>query len=184
MGFDVYGKAPTSAEGKYFRRNAWRWPPLAQLLIELCPRETRACEAWMCNDGDGLNSVDAMKLARRLKMLRADGTIDAYCTEQNARAEAALDDMRERHPQLAIRQAGAESEEMGQAGDGSIICRVGNLTVIGEPSSQVGDPDDVVECSSIIMPLMSSLPSAFPVTAADVDEFIRFAAASGGFSIW
>jgi hypothetical protein len=183
MGFDVYGKAPTSAEGKHFWRNIFRWPPLAQLLIELCPRETRACKSWMCNDGDGLDSVDAIKLARRLKRLRADGTIDAYCLEQNARAEAALDVVRERHPQFGIRQAGAESEGVGRARPGSIICQIEDLTVIGELSSQVGD-DDVDERLSIIMPLMRSLPSTFPVTPADVDEFNRFAAASGGFAIW
>jgi hypothetical protein len=183
MGFDVYGKAPTSTEGKYFTRNIFRWPPLAQLLIELCPRETRACKSWMYNDGDGLDSVDAIELARRLKRLRADGTIDAYCLEQNARAEAALDVVRECHPQFGICRAGAEGEGIGQARTGSIICEVGNLTVIGELSSQVGD-DDVDERLSTIMPLMRSLPSTFPVTPADVDEFIRFAAASGGFCIW
>jgi hypothetical protein len=183
MGFDVYGKAPTSAEGKYFTRNMFRWPPLAQLLIELCPRETRACKSWMHNDGEGLDSVDAIELARRLKRLRVDGTIDAYCVEQNARAEAALDVVRERHPQFGIHRAGAESEGTGQARTDSIICQVGNLTVTGELSSQVGD-DDVDECLSTIMPLMRSLSSTFPVTPADVDEFIRFAAASGGFSIW
>ena len=41
MGFDVYGKARTSAEGKYLRRNAWKWPHLVQLLVDLCPEEAR-----------------------------------------------------------------------------------------------------------------------------------------------
>jgi hypothetical protein len=137
----------------------------------------------MYSDGDGLNSVDAIKLARRLKRLRDDGTIDAYCAEQNARAEAALDVVRKRHPQLCIRRAGAETKEIGQACTSSTISRVGNLTVIGELWSEVGDRDDSVESMSNIIRLMPSLSNTFPVTTADVDEFIRFAAASGGFSI-
>jgi hypothetical protein len=106
--------------------------------------------------------------------------------EQNARAEAALDVVRERYPQFGILRAGAESEGINQGRTGSVLCQVGNLTVIGELSSQVGDDDvdeRVDERLSTIMPLMRSLTRTFPVTPADVDEFIRFAAASGGFYI-
>jgi hypothetical protein len=51
MGFDVYGKAPTSAEGTYLRRNAWKWPHLVQLLVDLCPEEARGYEGWFYNEG-------------------------------------------------------------------------------------------------------------------------------------
>ena len=79
MGMDVFGNNPTSEEGEYFRRSVWSWRPLAELVTELCPEETAACEAWQSNDGDGLDEAGAKKLAARLCDLLASGTVKAYC---------------------------------------------------------------------------------------------------------
>jgi hypothetical protein len=35
MGMDVYGKAPTVEEGKYFRNNLWWWRPLWTYVEEV-----------------------------------------------------------------------------------------------------------------------------------------------------
>jgi hypothetical protein len=84
MGFDLLGRAPKSWEGESFRRSIWGWPPLVQLLLDLCPEDTRGCADWLYNEGDGLDDDGTRRLVRQLEMLEAEGSIDAYCREQNA----------------------------------------------------------------------------------------------------
>jgi len=36
MGMDVFGKAPDTKEGEYFRANIWAWAPIHELIVELC----------------------------------------------------------------------------------------------------------------------------------------------------
>ena len=36
MGMDVWGRNPTSPQGRYFRANIWSWRPIQALIIELC----------------------------------------------------------------------------------------------------------------------------------------------------
>jgi hypothetical protein len=85
MGMDIFGSNPTSEEGRYFRRNVWTWRPLAELVTELCPEETAACELWQSNDGDGLDAAESEKLAMRLCGLLESGAVEAYCTLRDAR---------------------------------------------------------------------------------------------------
>jgi len=85
MGMDIYGSKPTSEEGRYFRCNVWTWRPLAELVTELCPEETAACELWQSNDGDGLDAAESEKLAARLFGLLESGVVEAYCTRRDAR---------------------------------------------------------------------------------------------------
>jgi hypothetical protein len=155
MGFDVYGNAPTSPEGKYFRRNAWRWGPLVQLIVDLCPEETRGCEGWEFNEGDGLEAVDARNLARRLEALSAQGAVEAYCRDRAKLAEATEELIKRLYPQLEFPP------------DGGVII---------PPGPWLSDDESPR--------LWRMLANMFAVTPADVDEFIRFAAASGGFCIW
>jgi hypothetical protein len=67
MGMDVYGKAPRSEQGKYFRNNVWWWRPLADYCCEVAPEITSACQYWQSNDGDGLDDDDALALANALQ---------------------------------------------------------------------------------------------------------------------
>jgi hypothetical protein len=154
MGFDVCGKAPTSAEGKYFGRNVSGWPLLVQLLLDLCPEEARGCEGWLYNDGDGLEAVDARNLARRLEELRTQGVIEAYCRDRAKIAEATGELIVRLYPQL----------EFGPAG----------VTI----------PADAKLAHDEFLGLGAMLNGMGAVVPADVDEFIRFAATSGGFAIW
>jgi hypothetical protein len=85
MGMDVFGNNPTSEAGRYFGRNVWGWRPLAELVTELCPEETAACEQWQSNDGDGLDAAESEKLAMRLCGLLESGAVKAYCTNHAAR---------------------------------------------------------------------------------------------------
>ena len=36
MGFDLYGRAPTAASGRYFRNNVWWWRPMQALIYLSC----------------------------------------------------------------------------------------------------------------------------------------------------
>ena len=84
MGMDVFGKKPTAPEGEYFRRNLWRWRPLADLCRDLAPDESRPCRNWHTNDGYGLNAKQALELAQRLGELVADGTASNYIAMRDA----------------------------------------------------------------------------------------------------
>jgi hypothetical protein len=154
MGFDVCGKAPTSAEGKYFRRNVWRWPHLVQLLVDLCPEEARGYEGWLYNEGYGLGAVDARDLAERLEELSNQGVIEAYCRDRIKLAEATSKLIVRLYPLL----------EFG-------------LTGITIPADAKLTDDEFSDLGAMMNDMVAVAP-------ADVDEFIRFAAASGGFAIW
>ena len=78
MGYDIYGKKPTAPEGEYYRSNIWYWPPFVAMCRRLAPRESKGCKGWDVNEGHGLNTADALRLANRLDELLADGTIAAY----------------------------------------------------------------------------------------------------------
>ena len=66
MGMDVYGKAPTSEKGSYFRNNVWWWRPLWDYCLENHPSITEGVENGHYNDGDGLDADGAAELGRRL----------------------------------------------------------------------------------------------------------------------
>lgn len=67
MGMDVHGIAPDSEAGQYFRRNIWRWPPLAEFCIDTAPDVCSRCQHWFSNDGDGLDAHGATELAMALQ---------------------------------------------------------------------------------------------------------------------
>ena len=83
MGMDVYGNAPTTKEGEYFRRNIWGWHPLAVVVQTLAPAITRPCVNWHSNDGDGLDAEGATKLADALEAAIADGRAGSACQIAN-----------------------------------------------------------------------------------------------------
>jgi hypothetical protein len=178
VGYDIEGRAPTSAEGEYFRSSVWRWRPLVELITALCPEETQACLGWLYNDGDGLDADGAKRLARRLETLLAEGAIDVYCREQNSKAEAVLDVARERHPQFDIRRSGtATSDDDGWIHlDRRVMLSIGNI-----PEGEEAFVKASIAALTVVRP---ALDEAFPVTQAEVEAFTRFATASGGFSIF
>lgn len=55
MGMDVYGRAPSSPAGEYFRANVWSWRPIHALMIELCSDllDEEALKKMAINDGAG-----------------------------------------------------------------------------------------------------------------------------------
>lgn len=78
MGMDVYGKSPTTEEGKYFCNNVWWWRPLADYVIEVAPEIAARCKHWQSNDGDGLDAEGAAALADKLHGEIESGRALAY----------------------------------------------------------------------------------------------------------
>jgi hypothetical protein len=66
MSFDIYGRAPTSEEGKYFCRNHMGWVPITEYILTVAPDIAAKCKYWDTNDGDGLDAEHAVALADRL----------------------------------------------------------------------------------------------------------------------
>ena len=79
MGMDVYGKAPVSEKGEYFRNSVWWWHPLWQYCEQLAPDLITRNNLGHSNDGWGLNRHKSLKLADRLA-----AALDAGETEQYA----------------------------------------------------------------------------------------------------
>lgn len=84
MAMDVYGRKPTSAEGKYFRRNVWGWRPLATYLTTTFPNITQHCKYWQSNDGGGLGMLLSLSLARGIDKDIEDGHAAQYIAERDA----------------------------------------------------------------------------------------------------
>ncbi|MFC4252941.1 hypothetical protein [Sinimarinibacterium flocculans] len=78
MGMDVFGKAPTSEQGTYFRNNVWWWHPLWQYCEEIAPDLIPPDNLGHSNDGWGLGSDDAIALADRLASTLASGETERY----------------------------------------------------------------------------------------------------------
>ena len=88
MGMDVFGKAPTSEEGKYFRNNVWWWHPLWSYCEEIAPELIPEDNPGHFNDGWGLDAEGAIALADRLAGELASGATAEYARQYQARLEA------------------------------------------------------------------------------------------------
>ena len=89
MGFDIYGQAPTSDAGKYFRNNVWWWRPL-QVVIYLTCEDILTGEEMRAlgfNDGHAYSAETAAAIASRLSEIAAD---EKQLTEYEQKAMALL----------------------------------------------------------------------------------------------
>ena len=97
MGMDVYGTAPTSKAGEYFRNNVWWWGPLANYICGVAPDIANRCPRWHHNAGDGLGESDALALADILQAELDSGRTEAYRTnnasEIAGQTNAAVEDL-------------------------------------------------------------------------------------------
>lgn len=94
MGMDVFGIAPSSKTGEYFRNNVWYWSPLwtyvTQTYAHLLPADT---SQGFYNDGYALDAPCCALLAKALTEDLANGRVQTYETEFNrCRSELPLDD--------------------------------------------------------------------------------------------
>ena len=77
MGMDVYGQNPEGPEGAYFRALISQWPELIKIITTLCPQETSGCKHWHANDGDGLDSGQALALGNAIERKLRSGEVAA-----------------------------------------------------------------------------------------------------------
>ncbi|HBP1183203.1 hypothetical protein [Pseudomonas aeruginosa] len=88
MGMDVFGKAPTSETGEYFRNNVWWWHPLWRYCEAIAPDLIPDDNLGHSNDGWGLEREEATELAARLERAIATGETERYAEQYRARLEA------------------------------------------------------------------------------------------------
>ena len=78
MGMDVYGVAPTSEVGEYFRNNVWSWRPLWDFVRESCDLDEDVELSGHFNDGMQIDEFTARRIAKTLFSLLNDGTVATY----------------------------------------------------------------------------------------------------------
>lgn len=89
MGMDVYGKAPVSEKGEYFRNNIWWWHPLWDYCLSVMPGLAEAVPDGHSNGGDGLKTgIEARQLADVLRAEVESGRTAEYATRRNAYLES------------------------------------------------------------------------------------------------
>jgi hypothetical protein len=157
MGMDVFGKAPVSETGSYFRRSVWGWHPLWDLCVDLVPYLGEAVQFGHSNDGDGLDAEGAAKLAQELGEKLADGTVERYCQTRDA-AIAALPDEECRW----CKGTGTRTDEVGVKFGYDVKGWCNGCDGKGK-----------------VRPFSTS----YTVNVQDVEEWVAFLADSGGFAI-
>ena len=78
MGMDVYGRAPISETGAYFRNNIWWWRPLWNYCITQYPELTEEVVDGQSNSGDGLDARNAYTLGVKLQEDIDSGVVAQY----------------------------------------------------------------------------------------------------------
>lgn len=92
MGMDVFGKSPISERGRYFRNNVWWWHPLWDYCESIAPDIIPQSNLGHSNDGWGLGSRAARKLADRLAAALASGETEQYAQSYAAFLKALPDE--------------------------------------------------------------------------------------------
>lgn len=156
MGMDVYGKNPTSEEGKYFRNNVWWWRPLwgycCQFAEDLIPTDVKT--GGQMNDGAGLEDKQARNLGARLFKLIADGHTKNFAESYKKE----LDNL----PDEDCEICGGTGKRLPppEVGPGETPCNGCGATGKCRPWA-----------------------TEYPFSEENVQEFAKFCIASGGFEI-
>jgi hypothetical protein len=180
---DVVGMNPKNEDGKYFHANSCEYLGLAapgRTMREVAPAETKPCEHWFLNDGDGLHANYSERLADRLEKVLAAGSL-GECIRSL--------------PELLFEEEMAVGTVLetafGACGDAPWIMA----------EARIGDPESVPvwrlrEAGPEIAPARPvSGQKAVSLTGGPPEDwrrqlrevlpsFIRFLRASGGFEIW
>lgn len=67
MGMDVYGRAPSSEEGEYFRSSIWTWPTVLEAISSVGVLDSELVESMCYNSGSGPDAEQAVALADALE---------------------------------------------------------------------------------------------------------------------
>jgi hypothetical protein len=94
MDFDIYGKAPRSNAGRYFRANWVEWHQIARLCLRVAPDICSQFDEkyWFSNDGLGLDDAGPIALADALDLaietdalLKYEDELSGHETEEDLR---------------------------------------------------------------------------------------------------
>jgi hypothetical protein len=158
MGMDVYGKNPTTEDGKYFQNNAWWWQRLADYACDIAPSIANKCKYWHTNDGDGLNAEDSNALSDILQI-----EIDSGRTASEARLWKSKQEMTPDEP--------------------CDLCE-GTGTRKPVPDRGAGDPKtDGIKCNAC-KGRGFVRPYNYPFSVENVQKFVQFLRGCGGFEIY
>jgi len=173
MGMDVFGKNPTTEEGKYFRNNVWWWRPLWEYCCvagEGIISEEVAEDGHM-NDGAGLDTDGAMALGVLLLEEIAAGRTAEY----EARYNAHLATLPRKDCNLC-EMTGIRTDEVGVKG--------------GMPEQELSPENQILlgrtrgwcnGCDGV--GTREAWGLSYPFDISNVREFAEFCKASGGFQI-
>jgi hypothetical protein len=178
MGMDVLGKNPTSEAGEYFRNNAWYWRPLAEYCFEVAPDVAALCKHWGTNDGDGLDERNSLLLADALQR-----EIDSGRCKRWGEVRASERERLPNEPCKLCEATGTRKPlpEIVPGDEDELFPRYK-----GEIELGAGDPaNGGIKCNACngegyVRPWATWY--AFEVE--NVQEFVTFLRASGGFAIW
>jgi len=85
MGYDLFGNAPKSEDGGYFRANIWSWPSIMELVeeVKILPRDVVDGMYW--NDGQEVSSSQAQMLADAIESYigEIDDEMEYVATQAN-----------------------------------------------------------------------------------------------------
>ena len=104
MGMDVYGKAPRSEAGKYFRASIWSWRPIADLCLAVAPKICEPCKHWHTNDHDGLDDEGAQRLGKVLQRLIDSGKLAVMIAVRQAALDSMPDEERPGPDGMLVKQ--------------------------------------------------------------------------------
>ena len=88
MGMDVYGRAPSSETGTYFRNNVWWWHPLWDYCELIGDGIISPDNLGHTNDGWGLESLQTQALVQRLEQALTSGHTERYASAYRSRLAA------------------------------------------------------------------------------------------------
>ena len=185
MGMDVYGKQPTTEEGKYFCNNMWWWRPLADYVCEIAPEIADKCQYWQSNDGDGLNGHDSLRLAELLQKEIESGRTAAYARRREAKLEMAPNE-----PCLLCEATGTRKPPpdggAGDLADDIISLCKGTDTRKPAPEGGAGDPTkEGILCNMCDGHGYTRLWAAnYRLSVENLQKFVTFLRGCGGFAIW
>lgn len=92
MGMDVYGEAPLSDKGEYFRNNVWWWRPLWNYIGGLGLLSGADLEQGHNNGGHLIPAAQSVEIADRLDAEVASGRCATYAAKYQASLDALPDE--------------------------------------------------------------------------------------------
>jgi hypothetical protein len=172
---DVFGRAPTSEVGAYFRRTVWGWHPLADIVCALAPKITAGCLHWHTNDGDGLDATASGILGRTLRSALRSGKAARRIAERQARIDALPDETC-----TLCKGTGIRTDELGR--EHGQPQRLISLETGAEPDHpRLGQTGWCNGCDG--RGATPAFLKHYRCDAGDIAEFADFLEACGGFEI-